>query len=142
MVSSKLLSGDITFIFEFSFSPDSPLLSPPSSPPQSGRPVTHNRSNPYVECLFYREDVPDDFFHWEGNLSATAPVAFSLPADPDVTPEMAYPDDNNCKGTFKLYKNSYTGGMFVWFDIQFGPGYLSTFEGDMVTINPSQSKDE
>lgn len=142
MVSSKLLSGDIAFIFEFSFSPDNPLLSPPSSPPESGRSFTYNRGNPYVECLFYREDFPDDFFHWTGNLTATTPVPFELPADPDVTPAMSYPDDNNCKGTFKLYKNSYTGNMFVWFDIQFGPGYLATFEGDMVTINLPKSNEE
>src|SRR5258706_254281 len=135
MASSKLLSGDVVFIFEFSFSPDEPLLSPPSSPP-SGRQVTYNRNSPYVECLFYREDFPDDFYHWAGSLSATHPISFQLPADADVTPLMTYPDDNNCKGTFKLYRNSYTGNMFVWFDIQFGPGYQAAFEGDMVTIDP------
>lgn len=129
----KQISADKIFIFKFSFSPDEPL-SPPSSLSQSGEPVIPNPGASYVECQFYRDDHPDKFYHWAGNLTEVNPISFALPPDSDGTPDKTYPDDNNCKGKFKLYENFYMGKRFVWFDIRFGPGYLCNFQGAVVSI--------
>jgi hypothetical protein len=133
MTSNTLNLGGADFVFNFSFSPDEPLLSPPSSPPSSEQPILSPKK-PYVECLFYRRDYPNDYFHWAGTLKASVPIPFELPGSSGTAPIASYPDNDNCKGSFWLYTNTYTGESFVWVDINYGPDYQGEFEGTIVQI--------
>lgn len=126
-----IVSENTAFSFNFSFSRYEPLPVPSTSPPESPPVVSSiSRNLPYVECLIYREDVPDIFFHWVGSLNAN-PAA----STPPQSFELSYDDTNDCKGEFKFYLNSTTGKGFVWFDMSFGYGLFGgNFIGDMIQI--------
>lgn len=140
MTTSYLEAGEVQFVFEFSFSPDEPLSSPPSPPTERETdnpsvPVFFSNRYPYVEVLAYRSDLPQYLFHWAGCLTSNKVVPLDIPIPPiNETLSPPEPDNNGCRGTFRLYQNTGTGDRYVWFDLDFGPDYEHVYEGCMVSI--------
>lgn len=133
--------GMENIIFEFSFSENTPLEPPytPSSPPSSpveaevsdGLSVqsssatgTSNPLFPYVQCLIYRSDHPENYFLWSGTLTVEPPVKF----------ELTYEDEENISGNFNLYQNTSIGQYFVFFDVFYGLDLEHHYEGNMIQI--------
>jgi hypothetical protein len=154
MATVILQSSDKNFIFQFSFSPNSPSPSPPAetnmeTASTNNAPITIGTAPlTYLEVVAYRQDYPDLAFNWAGLMKENQTIAMSIPpvSSPPLssppTPATSQPDmqedDNWCKGSFHLYQNSQTGDRFVWFDLNFGPGYEAVYEGCMVQF-PSTS---
>lgn len=159
MTTVILNSTDKNFIFEFSFSPTQPLDSPPVefTPDEMNIEAESNTESPvtigtapltYLEVVSYRQDYPDLRFNWAGLMKENQTIPMSVPpmtsppapvtstTKKTTTLKNASPpdpdDDNWCRGSFHLYQNSQTGDRFVWFDLNFGPGYEAVYEGCMV----------
>jgi hypothetical protein len=167
MTTVILNSTDKNFIFEFSFSPSQPLDSPPVSFTPDAMNLEAESNNDatitigtspltYLEVVSYRQDYPDMRFNWAGLMKENQTIPMSVPPLPtNTTPATTTStankkttsvkntstidpeDDNWCKGSFHLYQNSQTGDRFVWFDLNFGPGYEAVYEGCMVQFPSS-----
>ena len=136
----KLPLGLENIVFEFSFSEDNPLQPPysPSSPPVSfnteeledGLKLQSNTTKPvksafpYVQCLIYRTDVPEEYFLWSGTLEVSPPVIF----------ELKYEDEQDVRGSFKQFQSVNFGEYYVFFDVEYGIDYEHHYEGNMVQI--------
>jgi hypothetical protein len=138
----ELPMGSGNIIFEFSFSPDNPLSPPyiPSSPPtldidateledegltlQTQNDSTSELPFPYVQCLVYRSEYPENYFLWSGTLEVSPPVSF----------ELTYDDGQNINGEFWQYQNLSFGQYYVFFDVEYGIDAEYHYEGNMAQI--------
>jgi hypothetical protein len=122
MITYILDSEDKSFTFEFSFSPSEPLS--PDATLINDETINDNGGS-YLELAVFRSDLPDLKFHWSGYTTTTKKIPLEVPQPPA-------PDQNCCKGSFCLYKNSYTGMQCIWMDLEIGNGYEGIFLGCMV----------